>query len=247
MNKILTLLLGLVPLGILRKILLNLIGHKISYSSKLGINILLAEEIILKPKSRIGFFNFIKNKKIVLEENAFIKNLNYFKGPFDIFLGIKSGISNNNKFRRGDNRVSVGDASLYLGKNTFIVSNHFIDLTKGVYFGNNSILAGINSQLWTHGYYHADTGISRARIDGDIKIGDNVYIGSGCIFNPGVTIGNAIHLGAGSVVSKDLTEPGMHVNQPLRYIDNNLDTVKSKLNRIEGHDLVEEVYEKPQK
>jgi acetyltransferase-like isoleucine patch superfamily enzyme len=105
-------------------------------------------------------------------------------------------------------------------------------------------LAGLGSQLWTHGYYHADKGLDRIRIDGNIEVGDNVYVGSSVIFNPGVVIGSRIHIGSGAVISKDLKDPGMYVNQSLRYIDNNLEKVKSRLRPVEGVELVEEVYRK---
>lgn len=43
-------------------------------------------------------------------------------------------------------------------------------------------------------------------MDGEIKIGDNCYIGSRCIFMPGVKVCNDIIVGAGSCVSKSLTK-----------------------------------------
>jgi serine acetyltransferase len=57
-------------------------------------------------------------------------------------------------------------------------------------------------------------------------------------------VGNAIHIGTGSVISKDLKESGMYVGQALRFIDNNLDLIKSKLNKVEEDGLVEIVYTK---
>lgn len=244
MKKIITLFVGLIPIGIIRKLFLNLIGHKISYKSKLGFNILYISDIKLEERTSIGSFNLIAIKSLYLEKQSFIKRFNYFKGPFKVHLSYKSGISNNNKFRRANYPISVGEASLHLGKNSFIVSNHFIDLTKSVSFGDNSILAGINTQLWTHGYYHANEGPDRIRIDGEIKIGNNVYAGSKCLFNPGVKVSDAIHIGAGSVISKDLTEKGMYVSQGLRFIKNDLDTIKEKLHKVEDKNLVEQVYNK---
>lgn len=244
MKKIITLFVGLIPIGIIRKLFLNLIGHKISYKSKLGFNILYISDIKLEERTSIGSFNLIAIKSLYLEKQSFIKRFNYFKGPFKVHLSYKSGISNNNKFRRANYPISVGEASLHLGKNSFIVSNHFIDLTKSVSFGDNSILAGINTHLWTHGYYHANEGPDRIRIDGEIKIGNNVYAGSKCLFNPGVKVSDAIHIGAGSVISKDLTEKGMYVSQGLRFIKNDLDTIKEKLHKVEDKNLVEQVYNK---
>ncbi|APY08484.1 hypothetical protein BWZ20_09310 [Winogradskyella sp. J14-2] len=244
MKKIVTLVVGLIPVGLLRKVLLNILGHKISYNSKFGINILWVKHISLEEDSSIGHFNFIANKLVRLEKKAFIKNFNYFRGPFDVYIGNESGISNNNKFRRAKYPISVGDSSLQLGKNSFIVSGHFVDLTRAVSFGDNSILAGIRSQIWTHGYYHANDGSDRVRIDGDVVIGNNVYIGSSCIFNPGIKVLDAIHIGAGSVISKNLEESGMYVGQGLRFVSKNIDDIKSKLHKVEDENLVEDVYYK---
>ena len=244
MKKIITLFVGLIPIGIIRKLFLNLIGHKISYKSKLGVNILYISYIKLEEGTSVGSFNIIASKSLCLEKQSFIKRLNYIKGPFKVHLSYKSGISNNNKFRRANYPISVGDASLYLGKNSFIVSNHFIYLTKSVSFGDNSILAGIDTQLWTHGYYHANKGSDRIRIDGEIKIGNNVYVGSRCIFNPGIKVNDAIHIGAGSVISKHLEQPGMYVSQRLRFIENDIDTIKEKLHKVGDCNLIEKVYTK---
>ena len=179
-----------------------------------------------------------------LDKYTSIGNFNIFKGPICVSLLEKSGVSKNNKFRRANSPISYGKSRLELGENSFIVSNHFLDLTRTITIGDNSILAGIRSQLWTHGYYHADTGSDRIRIDGEIHIGDNVYIGSSCIFNPGVKVSNAIHIGAGSTISKNLEKQGMYVGQGLRYIENDLERIKNKLQKVDVKNLVEPVYEK---
>lgn len=36
----------------------------------------------------------------------------------------------------------------------------------------------------------------------------------------------------------------MYVSQPLRYIDTNLSSVRQKLNKVEGFEILNEVYEK---
>lgn len=244
MKTVLTFLSGIIPLPILRKIFLNILGHDVSYNSKLGINILLIKKIQLKKGSKLGHFNFIKINELLLDEEAFIKSFNYLKGPFTFKLGPKSGISRQNKIRRSYSPISYGYSCLELGKNSFIVSNHLLDLTRSIKIGNDSIIAGTNSQLWTHGYYHDNKGSERIRIDGQVIIGNNVYIGSGCIFNPGVKVLDAIHIGAGSVISKNLEESGMYVSQGLRFIRNDIDNLKSRLKKVDDRNLVEEVYTK---
>lgn len=51
-----------------------------------------------------------------------------------------------------------------------------------------------------------------------IRIGRNVWIGSGAIVLPGVTIGDGTVVGAGSVVTKDLPENVVAVGNPCRIL-----------------------------
>lgn len=181
---------------------------------------------------------------IQLKENAAIRNFNFFKGPFKIDLSEETNIGKQNTFLRGNHKVSFGNSILSVGKGTRITSANHFDLTKSITFGEFSQVAGINTQFWTHGYLHADEGKERIRIDGEINIGNNVYIGSRCLINPGVTVANAINIGGNSVVSKDLLKSGMYVNQKLRYLENNIEKARSKFNRVKEENLIDEVYEK---
>lgn len=244
MKIFLTALIGILPIFKIKIIFLRALGHQIHHTAKIGFSLLFIDKIVLKEKAVIGNFNFFKVKKLAICKSGFVGKVNIFKGPISVFIGENSGISKQNKFRRANYPVSVGEASLHLGENSFIVSNHFIDLTKSVSFGDNSILAGVGTQIWTHGYYHGNKGPERIRIDGDVIIGNNVYIGSRCLFNPGVKVSDAIHIGSGSVVSKHLEQPGMYVSQGLRHIKNNIDTIKEKLYKMDDDNLVEQVYAK---
>lgn len=51
-----------------------------------------------------------------------------------------------------------------------------------------------------------------------IKVGNNVYFGSGCIVLPGVTIGNNVVVGAGSIITKDIPSNSVAVGIPARVI-----------------------------
>lgn len=228
-------------LGVL---LLRASGHKVGKKVKIGFSFITAKKIKIGNNVRIGHFNLIINKSIALDSNTYIGYLNILKGPFNLVLDKKAAIGNKNYITRGDLGVTYGESSLTLGELTKITTSHHIDLTQSINLGKFSILAGIRSQMWTHGYYHANSGKGRIRIDGEINIGENVYIGSGCIFNPGVKVTNAVHIGGGSVISKNLEKSGMYVGQGLRYIDNDLEKVKTKLKKVEEPKLVEPVYVK---
>ena len=228
-------------LGVL---ILRASGHTVGRKVKIGFSFIKAKQITIGDNVKIGHLNLILNKTIILDNDVYIGYLNVLKGPFKLVLNNKAAIGNKNYLTRGKLGVTHGESTLSLGELTKITTGHHIDLTQSISFGKFSILAGIGSQFWTHGYYHANTGKDRIRIDGQITIGDNVYIGSSCIFNPGVTVANAIHIGGGSVISKNLKEPGMYVGQALRYIDNDLEKVKTKLKKVKDPNLVEPVYVK---
>ena len=51
-----------------------------------------------------------------------------------------------------------------------------------------------------------------------VKIGDNVWIGGSVTILPGVTIGNYVTIGAGSVVTKDLPDNVVAVGNPCKVI-----------------------------
>lgn len=224
--------------------LLRIMGHKIGKKVKIGFSFLYVRDIELEEKTNIGHFNLFIIDKIAFSNESSIGYLNILKGPFSVILKNRSALGNKNYISRAKKGVTYGKSVLSLGKLTKVTTGHHLDLTRSIIIGDNSIIAGINSQLWTHGYYHANKGPERIRIDGDIYIGNNVYVGTACIFNPGVKVLDGIHLGAGSVVSKNLEIPGMYVSQGLRHIENDIEKVKSKLNRVTECNMVEPVYKK---
>lgn len=55
-------------------------------------------------------------------------------------------------------------------------------------------------------------------ISGNVKIGNLCEIGSNSVIREGITICDNVIIGAGSVVVKDITEPGTYVGNPVRKI-----------------------------
>jgi acetyltransferase-like isoleucine patch superfamily enzyme len=51
-----------------------------------------------------------------------------------------------------------------------------------------------------------------------VVIGDNVFIGAGCLILKGVTIGEGCTVGAGSVVTGDLAPKSVCAGNPARVI-----------------------------
>jgi acetyltransferase-like isoleucine patch superfamily enzyme len=241
MKKIIVAIVCLLPYK-LPNLLLRLFGYKISMKSKIGFSLIFCESFILNDNCKIGHFNFIKCNSLELKSKSYIGHFNILKGPFLVIMEIKGAIGNFNKVVRAKIGVTYGNSILKIGVLSKITSKHYIDLTRSIIIGNYSTLAGINSQIWTHGYIHESTGAGRIRVDGEIIIGNNVYIGSACIFNPGLIIGDAISLGSGSVVSKNLVKKGLYVNQSLRHINHDIENVKAKLEKLGNNKSEDNVY-----
>lgn len=243
MKLVLTVIFGLIPINVLKITLLKLLGHKIEYTAKIGISFLSARNLNLGKHTRIGHFNFIKIEAITLEEKAFIKHLNIIKGPFLLVIKKKGSMSNQNKIRRSYPPITYGISTFEIGVNSQIVSNQFLDLTRSIIIGENSQIAGIGAQFWTHGYIHFEDH-KRARIDGEIHIGNHVYIGSRCTFNAGVNVVDNVTIGSNSTISKSLNKPGLYVNQALRFIDKEKGVDLKRFKKVTSADLIEAVYEK---
>jgi acetyltransferase-like isoleucine patch superfamily enzyme len=230
---------------ILKPFILNIFGHNVDFSAKISCSFIYSSKIKMSKNSKIGFFNVIYKTKIEMHANSYIGRMNVINGPFTLLLKEKAAVGKNNKIGRGSLGVSYGESILQLGILAKITVNHHLDLTRTITFGDFSILAGVGSQIWTHGYVHAPNGPGRYRIDGEVHIGDNVYIGSKVLINPGVKISDAINVGGNSTISKSLTKPGMYVSQPLRFLEKNFDSIKQSLVEVNYESLLDKVYEKP--
>lgn len=225
-------------------LLLKSMGYNVSFKASFGFSFVFAKELDLKSDTKIGHFNFIYCQSLKMEEGSYIGALNLIKGPMKIIMAASSGIGNRNLIKRASPPISYGDSYLKLGYLSKITASHLIDCTRTVEIGEYSILAGASTQIWTHGYYHYPTGPKRYRIDGEVTIGNNVYVGSRCTFNLGVKISDGITIGSNSSISKSLEKPGLYVSQPLRYIETNAEEAKMKLVKIDKYKICEEVFEK---
>lgn len=87
-----------------------------------------------------------------------------------------------------------------------------------VVIGDNAQIAP-NVSIYTAGHpLHPDSRNSGYEYGIPITIGDNVWLGGNCVILPGVTIGNNVVIGAGSVVSRDIPDNVVAVGNPCRVV-----------------------------
>lgn len=225
--------------------ILNSLGHKVNSRAKIGFSFIwLNQRLELEKDSKIGHFNFIKIDSISIGKSGYIGKFNNLNGPFNIVLAETAAIGNGNSIYRAPLGVTYDKAELRLGILSKITANHRLDLTRSIKIGDYSTIAGHETQIWTHAYYHDKSGPGRFRLDGEIEIGNNVYIGSRCIINMGLKIGDTVVVGANACISKSLLEPGTYVNQPIRMISTPDGDARTRFKKMDRHDVCEEVYEK---
>ena len=89
-----------------------------------------------------------------------------------------------------------------------------------VTFGDN-VFIGPNCGFYTSGHpldiELRNKGIEYAK---PIKIGNNVWIGGNCVILPGITIGDNVTIGAGSIVTKDIPSNVVAYGNPCKVKEN---------------------------
>lgn len=233
-KKIALLVIPFLPLNYLRILAYRLIFSYTIEDSTIGFGTKLdCKEVHLK-KAKVGRDNLIQAKKLIIADGS-IGNYNSFQGIEDIhlenasiankndFCGLMSlsmlgysnsycNIGNSNRFLVGAKTDTVGTLKLQPGAK--ITSSHIFDVVCDIVIGRKTVIAGRESQFWTHGI-----GIKK-----NIEIGEICYVGSASRFAPGSKIGNNILVGMGSVVTKRIEcDNAMIAGVPARIIKENYD------------------------
>ena len=208
-------------------LILRLMRFRVGQRVRFGFSVILTNQLSLGDDCSIGHFNYINTSRFLCDKAVRVGRQNVLSGAVVIRLLEYASIGNRNKVLRSWNPAVVSwGAQFRLERWARITSDHLIDCTRSVHIGEYSILAGSGSQLWTHGYIHDQHGAGRYRLDGLIGIGNNVYVGSRCIINLGVNISPGCSIGAGTVISKSLINPGFYVSAPVRYLPVPIDPSK---------------------
>jgi acetyltransferase-like isoleucine patch superfamily enzyme len=136
-------------------------------------------------------FSILQACHVTLGDNVYIGHLNVIWRLKTLEMGSGSRIN----FKNWITGARIG--TFKLGKNSAVSGRHFLEASADIMVGDNSIIAGRESQFFSHG-------ISASSLDDKrpIHIGDWCYIGSSSRFVPGAKVPNHCFVGMGAVVTK---------------------------------------------
>jgi acetyltransferase-like isoleucine patch superfamily enzyme len=183
--------------GIAYKLRVNstvvLTGRWVSVSAKL----------ILRPGSAL-----------VIGRNAIIREYSRIIVDAGSTLSLGRGVG----VERGGEITAVNGACVRIGNDTYVGNYCNIRSDKSIEIGEKCFLAQFVS-IVDGGYKFKGSvnALSRSEYETkSVRIGSNVWIGTGAVILPGVSIGDGAVVGAGAVVTKDVPAFAIAVGNPAR-------------------------------
>jgi acetyltransferase-like isoleucine patch superfamily enzyme len=157
-------------------------------------------------------------KKISLGKGTFLDDFSVLDSKSEynpgIVVGEKCLVSRNTKLSTGYTGF------VKIGNQTIIGENCIIHGPGGIEIGDNVLISDavlINAGL--HVYSDKNkTVLSQGITTKGIKIGNDVWLGTGVLVKDGVTIGNGCVVGAGSVVSESLPDYSVALGMPAKVV-----------------------------
>ncbi len=183
----------LLPWGLRRRLLNQVLGYEIDPQARIGFSWTFPDRLVMGPGARIGHLNLIRSlEEVRMERFALIGQMNWFTDNLAAFDGPGS-----------DGKLKRRHARLRLGEFAAISSRHYFDCSDTVEIGERSVVGGHRSQFLTHSY---DLAIL-VQDCSPITIGPNSFVGTNCLLLGGSALPPNSLLGAGSVLISEETEP----------------------------------------
>ena len=115
-------------------------------------------------------------------------------------------------------RANWGGHHVHFGKNIYANFNLTLVDDTHIYVGDYTMF-GPNVTIATAGHpIHPDLRRQGLQYNMPVHIGRNCWLGAGVIVMPGVTIGDNVVIGAGSIVTKDIPSNVVAVGNPCRVL-----------------------------
>ena len=118
-------------------------------------------------------------------------------------------------------RISAGgNGKIVIGKNVLIDDSTFIMSHESIEIGENTKIAAFCFITdFNHKFKDSEQPIVEQGYETrPVKIGNNAWIGTHVVILPGVTIGDSAVVGAGSVVTKNVSSRAVVVGNPARIL-----------------------------
>ena len=154
---------------------------------------------------RIGFGSYIDCSTINISNHVQIGNMVRIKYLDYFEIGDNSSIGSSTVVCGAYDINKFDERNLIIGRNCGILCSHYFDVVAPIKIGNNVTIAGKYSQFYTHSF-----DLNHNRLDGEINIGNDVYIGAGALINLGVYICDKVVIQGGTCVNKDVIESGVY-------------------------------------
>lgn len=187
------------------------IGYRLFMpTNKKFFSTMLRQQIILWRLNKTPIWNIpLRNwlfKKLVAEIDGppfCVNPPSYFQEGNNTHIG--------KNFYCGTNFTCLDHGGVFIGDNVMISPNVTIASSK-----HSKVVEQRSVKVFKNSFHPQKLG--EIEIIAPVKIGNNVWIASGCIIFPGVSIGNNAVIGAGSVVTKDIPEDVIAYGNPCKVI-----------------------------
>lgn len=150
--------------------------------------------------------------KILFFRRINLKGIVKIKTNFKIMIDCKSKaiFGKNISIRDNFSLKAVRNAKIIIGDNTFFNEGCTIQSLYRITIGSN-VSVGPNVLILDHD--HDYKGDFKNYVKKEVIIGNNVWIGAGCIILKGVNIGENCVIAAGSLVTKDVPKDTLFYNK----------------------------------
>jgi serine acetyltransferase len=180
----------LLPWYLRRRWLAMWFGYDIHPTSRIGYSLVMPGHLVLAEGARIGHMTVCRQLDLVeLGPYATVGQFNWITGaPAD----------DPDLYQHVPHR----QAQLIMGPHSALTSRHYADCANSITIGAFSTVAGIRSQFFSHGIDVEQSQQSAT----PITIGAYVMVGTGSTFLSGASVPDYSVVGAGSIVTRPLTE-----------------------------------------
>jgi acetyltransferase-like isoleucine patch superfamily enzyme len=175
----------------------------------------------IAPTAKIRMFTFLDTQELVMKDHAEIRGfgnvfMSMYRVELDTYARIGAPRIGMNFFRGTANKKHLEPAGIRVGKCSVIELFHYFDVCGEIVLGNNVVIGGIRSVFFTHAL-HKDS-------YEPIRIEDDVYVGSNCLFQMGVSVPRNCVVGMGSVVVKPIEKENSFIaGVPAQVVKENTD------------------------